>query len=207
MLSYRFKCCTHVQFSIWIDHYCKARTTVSWTTLHCTVCTSCKLLDIANTVWCEVHSGWFFAAGCIFPTLLTSSYGIFYLPPNGPTFSRQDKAGDRVEINLPSLDSSNFSTGELLQEIPDQRDSGGRSWPGKPGHCGGAGGVSEEHEKLLSIQEDRSVRYPTLTHIGVTSRSGSATVSWATPECFPEFEIALQKVDTPPSFSSCILAK
>ena len=44
------------------------------------------------------------------------------------------------------------------------------------------------------------MHYPTLTHIGVTSRSGSAIVSWATPECFPDFEIALQKVDNPSIF-------
>ena len=47
------------------------------------------------------------------------------------------------------------------------------------------------------FQEDGSVRYPTLTHLAVTSRSTSATLSWATPECFPEFEIALQKVNNP----------
>ena len=47
----------------------------------------------------------------------------------------------------------------------------------------------------ISFQEDGKVHYPTLTHIEVTSRSSSASVSWATPECFNSFEIALKKVN------------
>ena len=43
-------------------------------------------------------------------------------------------------------------------------------------------------------QEDGMVRYPTLSDLSVTSRSTSALISWATPECFPRFEIAVKKV-------------
>ena len=38
------------------------------------------------------------------------------------------------------------------------------------------------------------VRYPTLSDLSVTSKSTSALISWATPECFPRFEIAVKKV-------------
>ena len=38
------------------------------------------------------------------------------------------------------------------------------------------------------------VRYPTLSDLSVTSRSTRALISWATPECFPRFEIAVKKV-------------
>ena len=43
-------------------------------------------------------------------------------------------------------------------------------------------------------QEDGMVRYPTLSDLSVTSRSTRALISWATPECFPRFEIAVKKV-------------
>ena len=62
-------------------------------------------------------------------------------------------------------------------------------------------------KKQIFTQDDGLVHYPTLTHLGVVSGSNSATVSWATPECFPRFEIAVAKVNNHPSFPSCILLK
>ena len=54
--------------------------------------------------------------------------------------------------------------------------------------------TQEKMANTKITQEDGMVRYPTLSDLSVTSRSTSALISWATPECFPRFEIAVKKV-------------
>ena len=54
--------------------------------------------------------------------------------------------------------------------------------------------TQKEMANAKITQEDGMVRYPTLSDLSVNSRSTSALISWATPECFPRFEIAVKKV-------------